>query len=85
MVTLEKRNDVEKALGFTSFNAYLAAPIESGGVDFGRVRAYEFIELHERYRLKLGIDVHTYEHINHSKLIMLLPIINYGKADTKDT
>jgi N6-adenosine-specific RNA methylase IME4 len=63
-----------EVLGFTSFNAYLSAPVDSGGVDFERRTAYWFIELYETYTLKLGV-AHV-PHIDQAKLRMLCPIIN---------
>lgn len=72
-------DEAEQLYGFSTFNAYLAAPEESGGVDFTRQSAYRFIRLYEKYQLELNVT-HVLQ-IDYHKLDLILPYISVANAD----
>jgi MT-A70 protein len=73
-------DEAERRYGFGTFNAYLAAPEESGGVDFSRQTAYQFIRLYEKYDVQLNVR-HALHDIDYTKLDKIIGCINKENVD----
>lgn len=54
-----KDRQLHKALGFENYRAFLAAPVESGGLDLAPHTASLAQSLYRHYILKLGLKAHS--------------------------
>jgi len=75
-----QNNETWRKLGHDSLNAFLAAPIESGGCSISTRRGLVLADVVKRYVQELGCSEEKLLSVGHTKLELLLPHVDRGNV-----